>query len=81
MPQSISSEKDSKLNYGGAKVFILEARSIIGQPSLYAIDSKLMCEVPPDRAMRMTHYQAKERAAFEKKLRPGRRIFIIKTEG
>lgn len=60
--------------------YIIEARSPIGQPSLYAFDNILMAEIDRSRAMRMTEAQARERAKKEKALRPGRKVLLIKVE-
>ena len=60
--------------------YIVEARSTFGMPSLFAIDFKLMAEVEKKRAFRFTEEQARVRAKAEKKLRPGRKVLIIKVE-
>jgi hypothetical protein len=60
--------------------YIVEARSLIGHPSLYAFDNVLMAEIERSKAMRMTEAQARERAKKEKALRPGRKVLIIKVE-
>lgn len=59
--------------------YIVECRSPIGQPSLYAWDNIMSIEVDKSRAMRMTEEQARLRAKKEKALRPGRKVLIIKV--
>lgn len=59
--------------------YIVEARSTIGQPSLFAFDNVIMCEIDKERALRMTEEQARQRAKKEKALRPGRKVLIIKV--
>jgi hypothetical protein len=59
--------------------YIVEARSTIGQPSLFAFDNILMVEIEKNRALRMTEEQARQRARKEKALRPGRKVLIIKV--
>jgi hypothetical protein len=59
--------------------YIVECRSTIGQPSLFAWDNIMSIEVDKSRAMRMTEEQARARARKEKALRPGRKVLIIKV--
>lgn len=61
------------------EMYIVEARSD-HFPSLYAVDLKHMAEVSRLHAMRFTQEQAKLVAKEEKRLRPGRRMFIIRVE-
>lgn len=58
--------------------YIVEARSAMFT-SLYAVDHRCMAEVDRSAAMRFTEEQARECARREKRLRPGRQIFIIKV--
>jgi hypothetical protein len=60
--------------------YIVECRSTIGQPSLYAWDNVMSIEIDRSRALRMTEEQARQRAKKEKALRPGRKVLIIKVE-
>lgn len=59
--------------------YIVEARHET-QPSLYAMGEKGMFEVERNRAARFSQEKAREIAAAEKRLRPGRRLLIIKVE-
>jgi len=60
--------------------YIVECRSPMGLPSLYAWDNVMSIEVDRARALRMTEEQARLRAKKEKSLRPGRKVLIIKVE-
>lgn len=59
--------------------YIVECRSTIGQPSLFAWDNVMTIEIDKSRALRMTEEQARERARKEKALRPGRKVLIVKV--
>lgn len=58
--------------------YIVEARHDT-QPSLFAMAEKGMFEVDRSRAARFSQEKAREIAAAEKRLRPGRRLLIIKV--
>jgi hypothetical protein len=60
--------------------YIVECRSTIGQPSLFAWDNVMSIETTKDKALRMTEEQARARAKKEKALRPGRKVLIIRVE-
>jgi hypothetical protein len=60
--------------------FIVEARHETFPP-LFAVGEKGMAEVDKRQAMRFDRETAGRVAANEKRLRPGRRLLIIKVEG
>jgi hypothetical protein len=58
--------------------YIVEARHEL-HPPLFATGEKGMFEVDKSKAMRFSQEKAREIAAAEKRLRPGRRLLIIKV--
>lgn len=60
-------------------MYVVEARSTFGQPSLYYIGDDLMAEVDRSRAKRLTEVQARKRAQIERARRgASRKVLLIK---
>lgn len=59
--------------------YIVEARSTTGQPSLYSVSQLGMAECDRKDAARFDEETARRVAKNEKRLRPGRSVFVIKV--